>query len=134
VALAFFGSDVMPSYLGAWLAILALPLGALPLVMGGELLGLPDTLLMPMLRRIVALMPLAALLVIPVLLRLDVLYPSLQLPKQGLPGWWMTPGFFVVRALVFLVIWTALSFVFSQAPGQGDRRRSILAGLGLALH
>lgn len=134
VAFALFGSDVMPSYLGAWLVLLALPLGALPLVMGAELLGLPDTLLMRMLRRLVALMPLAALLVIPVLLRLDGLYPSLLLPKQGLPGWWMTPTFFIIRAIVFLVIWTALSFAFAQGPGQNDRRRSFLAVVGLALH
>lgn len=134
VALALVGSDMTPSYLGAWLTILALPLGALPLVMVGDLLGLPETRLLRMLRRLVALMPVAALLIIPVLLRLDVLYPSLRLAKRGLPGWWMTPGFFVIRALVFLVIWTALSFVFARAPGRNGRRRSILAGLGLALH
>ena len=42
--LGLAGRIVMPSYLGGWLVILALPLGALPIVMGWELLGLPETL------------------------------------------------------------------------------------------
>ncbi len=36
---ALAGTAIMPSYLGAWLFILALPLGALPVVMGLELMG-----------------------------------------------------------------------------------------------
>ena len=59
----------MPSYLGAWLFLLALPLGALPILMGWELLDLPETALVAALRRLAAAMPLAAVLAIPVLLR-----------------------------------------------------------------
>ena len=134
--LGLFGVSVMPSYLGAWQFVLALPLGALPVVMGWELLGVPETLLVVMLRRLVAIMPLAALLAIPVLLGIYGLYPALSATKDGLPGWWMTPVFFVVRAVVFLVAWTALSFVFSHPPGSGaiDIRRPLLAAGGLALH
>lgn len=134
--LGLFGVAVMPSYLGAWLFVLALPLGALPVVMGCELLDVPETLLGVMLRRLVAVMPLAALLAIPVLLRIHGLYPALSAPKDGLPGWWMTPVFFVVRAVVLLLAWTALSFVFSHRPGSGaiDTRRPLLAAGGLGLH
>ncbi len=131
--LGLAGRIVMPSYLGGWLVILALPLGALPIVMGWELLGLPETRLLAVLRRLVALMPVAALLAIPVLLSRHGLYPTLILAKQGLPGWWMTSGFFVIRALVFLGTWTVLSLVFATPAGLGGGRRRLFAGLGLAL-
>ena len=39
-AMALADADVMPSYLAAWLFALAVPLGALPLVMALELIGL----------------------------------------------------------------------------------------------
>lgn len=134
--LGLAGAAVMPSYLGAWLFLLALPLGALPVVMGCELLDGPETGLLAALRRLVAVMPLAAVLAIPVLLRLDGLYPSLAAAKGGLPGWWMTPGFFVARAVAFLLAWTALSLVFARVPsGRAlDARRPALAAAGLGLH
>ncbi len=133
--LGLSGVTVMPSYLGAWLFILALPLGALPVVMGCELLDVSDNLLVVMLRRLVAIMPLAALLAIPVLLRIHGLYPALSATTDGLPGWWMTPVFFVVRAVAFLAVWTALSFVFSRPAGSGAiDARPLLAGFGLGLH
>ncbi len=134
VVLGLLGTAVMPSYLGAWLAILALPLGALPVVMGCELLDVAETRLTAALRRLVAIMPLAAVLALPVLLRLGALYPSLDAAKHGLAAWWMTPGFFVVRAAVFLLAWTALSVVFARPAGTHDRRRAAVASLGLALH
>ena len=135
--LALFGTAVMPSYLGAWLFILALPLGALPVVMGCELLGLPETLLAATLRRLVAVMPLAAILALPVLLRLGVLYPSLGTATNGLPAWWMTPGFFLARAILFLAAWTALCVVFARPVGRApalDARRPLLAAAGLMVH
>ncbi len=134
--LGLAGATVMPSYLGAWLFALALPLGALPVVMGCELLDVPETGLLAELRGLVAVMPLASALAIPVLLRLDGLYPSLAAAKGGLPGWWMTPGFFTLGAIAFLLAWTALSLVFARPPsGRGrDARRPALAAAGLGLH
>ena len=136
VALGLSGASVMPSYLGGWLLILALPLGALPILMGCELLGAPETGVTSNLRRLAAVTPLAAVLAVPVLLRLDVLYPSLGAAKPGFPGWWMSSFGFLLRAILFLLAWTALSFVFAR-PDTGrhiDARRPMLAGLGLSLH
>lgn len=135
-ALGIAGEPVMPSYLGAWLFLLALPLGALPILMGCELLDVPETALTVMLRRLAAVMPLAAVLALPVLFRLGSLYPSLSAVKAGLPGWWMTDTGFVLRTVLFLAVWTALSSVFSRPDtGRlGDARRPVLAGLGLGLH
>lgn len=134
--LAMLGRPVMPSYLGAWLFLLALPLGALPILMGWELLRLPETALVLALRRLAAAMPFAAVLAIPVLFSLGALYPSLSVDKPGLPGWWMTEIGFVLRTVLFLLVWTALSLLFSRPDsGRGlDARRPLLAGLGLALH
>ena len=134
--MALAGGAVMPSYLGAWLFILALPLGALPVVMGLELMGQPEDLVTALLRRLVAIMPLAAVLAIPVLFAAKGLFPALVAAGDGLPGWWMTAPFFLARAVVFLAVWTALSVVFSRPaallPVGG--RRPLLAGAGLALH
>ena len=119
VVLGLVGQPVMPSYLGAWLFLLALPLGALPILMGCELLDVPETALIADLRRLAGTMPLAAALAVPVLLRTGSLYPALRAAKAGLPGWWMTPALFLVRAVLFLAAWTALSLVFSRPGGGG---------------
>ena len=136
VVLGVLGRSVMPSYLGAWLFLLALPLGALPLLMAFELLGGPETALTAMLRRLAAVMPLAAVLALPVLLRLGSLYPSLSADRPGLPGWWMTDLGVVLRTVLFLLVWTALSLVFSRfdTGRRLDARRPLLAGLGLGVH
>ena len=133
---ALAGTAILPSYLGAWLFILALPLGALPVVMGLELIGQPEGLVTALLRRLVAIMPLAAVLAIPVLLKAKDLFPALGAVGDGLPGWWMTEPFFLIRAVVFLVVWTLLAFVFSRpvASFPAGGRRPLLAGAGLALH
>ena len=136
VVMGLAGGPIMPSYLGAWLFVLALPLGALPVVMGLELMGQPDGLVTALLRRLVAIMPLAAVLAVPVLLKAKGLFPALGTIGDGLPGWWMTQPFFLARAVLFLGVWTALAFVFSRPatsfPAGG--RRPLLAGAGLALH
>jgi hypothetical protein len=133
LVLGLAGAAVLPSWLGAWLFVLALPLGALPICMAGELLGIAETRVTAALRVLVAVMPLAAVLAIPVLLGLGTLYPGLSQPRSGFAGWWMTPAPFVVRAVLMLGVWTALAAVFRRAPGQGARRGR-LAGLGLGLH
>lgn len=133
LALGLAGAAVLPSWLGAWLFVLALPLGALPICMAGELLGLAETRLMAALRLLVAVMPLAAVLAIPVLLGLGTLYPGLFQPRSGFAGWWMTPAAVVVRSVLMLGGWTALALVFRRAPGPGARRGR-LAGFGLGLH
>ena len=134
--MAVGGGVVMPSYLGAWLFLLALPLGALPVVMGLELMGQPEDLVSALLRRFVAIMPLAAALAIPVLLAAKGLFPALGTINDGLPGWWMTEPLFLARAVVCLAVWTALAFVFSRPAASlpVGGRRPFLAGAGLAVH
>ena len=123
---------VVPSYLGAWLVLLALPMGALPLVMAREAIGFDGpSPLTPPLRALLILMPLAALLAVPLLFRLPGLYPVLATRPAGLPGVWMSPAFFTMRMIVFILVWTALSLTFARPVSRGRRG---LACFGLMLH
>ncbi len=126
---AAFGMQVMPSYLAGWLFCLSLPVGALPLLMLLELLGLQDRPLTAALRRILPLQPAVALAALPVLLRQHALYgrPGLS---AGLARW-MAPAPFAGRMILILLTWTALCLVFMRPSRQ---RRAALAGFGLCLH
>lgn len=126
------GAASMPSYLADWLFWSSLPLGALPVIMLVDLAG-PGAgyALEPTLRRLLLLTPVAALLMIPVLLRPAVLF-----------GWatghgfttpfgqkWMTLDWFVTRSILYGMIWTILALVFAWPPAAAaiDRRRGVAA-------
>jgi hypothetical protein len=134
VILALFGTKIMPAYLAAVLFWLALPLGALPVLMGFELAGpVPSAVALgPSLRRLLMLLPAAAVLMIPVLLRLPALYPWLTHRPAGFAGMWYAPIAFDIRAVVYLLLWVALGLAFARPPGL-RLRRGLAAG-GLVLH
>ncbi len=123
--------SVMHSYLAAWLIVLALPAGALPLAMGLEILPVDGLAIGSSLRRLLALMPLAAVLALPVLLAHRELFPGLGGAAPGFAGVWNGTVVFVVRAILILLVWVLLSVLFARPAA---RRRPILAGFGLALH
>ena len=126
----FFAGAAAPSYLAGWLFWVGAPLGALPLVMGFEAAGRATWPPVLVLRRMLLLLPVGALLIIPVLLGYTGLYrrPGVQSP---LPADWMAPGFFVGRSIVILAVLSLLAVVFSQAP---RRPRRALAWLGMVVH
>lgn len=128
--LAGFGSGAMPSYLAAWLFWLGVPMGALPLVMAIEGLGGTEEPLLPVLRRMLLLLPVGALFAIPVLLGSGSLFnrAGVQTP---LPGWWTAPVFLSARAVAILVALSLLALAFSRTP---RRPRRGLAAFGLVLH
>ena len=129
------GAATMQSYLPAWLFFLAVPLGALPLLMALELAGGGRSPLARALRRVLLPLPIAALLVIPVLLDAPALYPWRGHPPPGFAGAWLHPGLFTLRSIVFLAIWALLGLVFIRPPAPGGSVwRRAAAGLGLLLH
>ncbi len=132
------GVAMIPSYLAAWLFWAAFPIGALPLLMALDLLGGAwSAPLLPALRRLALTVPVAGLLIVPVLVRLHALYPWARgVPPHGpLGAAWLGPAGFVIRAIVYFVIWTALAVIFARPAAAGRRRRRRLAaGFGLALH
>ena len=127
------GAAVMPSYLAAWLFLIAMPVGALPVLMTIDLVGARKTPVERPLRAMAAWLPLAALLVVPVLLRARDLYPGLAASSGVLPAWWTTPGAFIGRAIVILAVWTWLGLTYSKPSGDGAPRPR-LALLGLLAH
>ena len=146
VLLAVFSAGpVMPSYLAAWLFWLALPVGALPLVMAFDLAattpgasgsGLGEgpagprlpLALAPALRLLLVALPLVALLVIPVLLTQSGLFGH-GASRHGFGAGWYSPAARALRAVVILLTWSALALLFLR-PG----RPRALAVLGLLVH
>ncbi len=130
VMMALADADVMPSYLAAWLFWMAVPLGALPLVMALEALGRVEWPALLTLRRACLLLPAGSVLALPVLFRTAALFrrPDIVAP---FPAAWMAPGFFIARAVAILAVLSVLALAFSRTPAAPRRG---LALLGLALH
>lgn len=116
------------SCLAAWLVLLALPVGALPITVVAErfsrkLRERGGVEMLAGLRRLMALMPAAALLGVPVLVASLLLYPWMhEPPRTPLAALWFTAPFFLARAAFYLGIWTWLCLRFArpfEAPGEG---------------
>ncbi|WP_142848423.1 hypothetical protein [Telmatospirillum sp. J64-1] len=123
-------------WLGLYLALLvgltAVPLGALALLMIHQLAGGEwGRNLGPLLRGATRLLPLAALLFVPVLVGLEVLYPWAR------PGWegpggkgvWLQDWFFIARSVVYFASWILTAWLLLR-PG----RHPVVAGLGMAAY
>lgn len=116
------------SYLAAWLVLLALPVGALPVVIVAERFGervkaRGGVEMLAGLRRLMALMPVAALLGLPALAAVPLLYPWAGTPaRTPLAAIWFTTPFFAARVVACLAAWTWLALRFARpfpAPGEG---------------
>lgn len=123
------GRAVLPAYLAAWLVVLAVPVGALPLVMAHDLFGRADTPLAAALRSLLAAMLPAALFAGPVLIELSVLVAAPDRPGAA----WMAPGAMLGRGVAILLAWVVLARVFGKAARPDGRRAAWAAG-GLMLH
>ena len=121
LVLAIVGVPAMPSYLAAWFAWMALPAGALPLAMLLELLGVRGWALLPVLRRMLLLLPVGAVFAVPVMLAAGTLYPAAGFAVP-----------FFARMILVLAVWLLLAFVFCRPP-RGEPRRG-WAAIGLMLH
>ena len=127
VLVAVLGGQAMPSYLGAWLFGLGIPMGALPLVMALEWFGAEEAGLLGVLRRLLLLLPAGAVLAVPVLVMSGGLF-GVQ-AGHGIPGWWVAPGFLVTRAVVILVVMAGLALLFSSTPRRPRLGLAVLGGM-----
>ncbi|WP_284212054.1 hypothetical protein, partial [Methylobacterium brachythecii] len=131
------------SYLPAWLCLLALPAGALPVAIMVERADAwrpqPETALLETLRWLLGLMPAAALLGLPILAVLPVLYPwaAGAQPESPLAAIWFTTPFLLLRLTFVFLVWIGLAVLFARRGGEPwgkagriDDGRAIL-GLGL---
>ena len=125
------------SYLAAWLALLAFPVGALPIAIVMECFGLRrhdrgEGELSKALRRLVGLMPVAAFLGLPVLLAVGRIYPWIDAaPATPLAAVWFTLPLFTLRVIVYLAAWIWLAARFAIPTDVADDGRTIS---GVALH
>jgi hypothetical protein len=113
------------SYLFAWLVFLSLALGAMANLMLHNVTGGPW---FPAVRApLVAgtkLVPVAALLAIPVLVGVRHIYPW----ANGGGNWWLSEGFFVVRSIFYLAIWSVFAWLLKSDSRKG------LSALGLLVY
>ena len=131
-AVLLLGDAVMPAYVAAWLAFLALPAGALPIVLGMEVAGFGGSAQSGFLRWLLVLMPAAALVGLPVLVASHGIYPWQTHHLSGLAGRWFSQPWFALRGVAYLATWTMLALVARRASG--DAPRVGLCVGGLALH
>jgi hypothetical protein len=130
VLLAALGVAVMPSYLAAWLCWMALPLGALPLVILLELIDARDLPLLAALRGLLPMLPLGAVLALPMLITAAPFHYAGDMPHLAL---WMAPLFFRLRMVAMLVVWSLFALAFRVAHEGAPRRGWGIAGLLLHL-
>jgi hypothetical protein len=110
----------MTSYLFAWLLFLGLALGAMANLMLHNLTGGAwGVALRPALAAAARLVPLGALLGIPVIVGMRELYP---IADHG----WFDPRFFAARSVAYLAIWSALALLV--------RRSEAFSAIGLIVY
>lgn len=140
VAGAWFDArQVLASWLFAWLFALGLSLGALANLMLHTLTGGRwGALLYEPLAAAARLLPLVALLSLPLWIGVSRLYPwvdGASLDAVIHKTWWLNPGFFTVRSVAYLLIWNALgAFWLSaarRASPESRRRLHAMSAAGL---
>lgn len=121
------------AWLLAFVTVAGFFTGALGLLMIGHLLG--DEWLDPIRREMEAMlstMPLVVLLFVPICFFLPELYPwADEAGNTKLPGpraAWLSPAFFLVRSIFYLIIWVLLALWVRRHGG-----RPVVSGVGLAL-
>jgi len=118
------GRVVLPSLLWSTLFWLGVSLGSLGILLLHRLTGGAwGECLKPALRLIAAGLPLTALLLVPMLLDLKAIYPW---SSADASTWWLNQPFFLLRILLYLVLWLVLLRVLTAA----DEHRDVLAGQG----
>lgn len=118
---------LLASYLAAWWFVASALLGGLANVWLHQLTGgaWGETIRGPLLRA-ARWLPLACLLFLPVLLGAPLLYEW----QHGVPGEpdaafrhaWLTPAFFTVRSIVYLLLWSGLALVETRARTRSPAR------------
>jgi hypothetical protein len=120
------------AWLFAWLAVLALSLGALANVMIHELTGGEwGFVVRRPLEAALATLPVVAMLGVPLLFGLADLYPWAAPHAPGArldaKAWWLDMPFFVARAIVYFAIWIAIATAMRR---QWQRHRTNATRLG----
>jgi hypothetical protein len=119
---------LLAAYLGAWWFVAGALLGGLANVWLHQLTGgaWGEAIRAPLLRA-ARWLPLACLLYLPALLCMHWLYPWAHVsggasPEAGFQQWWLSPGFFIARGVVYLLTWSLLSIIETRARARSPGR------------
>ncbi|WP_438277114.1 hypothetical protein [Nitrobacter sp.] len=130
------GRSALAAYLVAWIALSAIPIGALGVLMVSYLVRRDWTeSLHPILTAATATLPLAGGLFVPVLVLLGWLYPAAS-DTASLPAFkaiYLAPWFFVTRAVFYFVVLTILGWRL-RAAWPDRARMSRVASMGLIVY
>ena len=135
--------QALASYLFAFVFFTGLSLGSLALVLVHVLVGGAwGERLRPQLWAAAGTLPLQALLALPLLIGLRVLYPWASegsLTRDALlraQSWYLDPAFFISRTIVYFVLWVALWALTGRALANPARRAALppLAAGGLIVY
>jgi hypothetical protein len=142
VCALFAASDIdafWRAYLTAFVAWHTVPLGCLALLLTYHLTGGPwGRMLGESLEAGARTLPLIAVLGLPLLVDLDALFPWAHpeyLAHEAVvakKAFYLNPPFFMARTVLYLVVWTALAFVITDArtPLAERPRQRALAAIG----
>lgn len=128
--------ETLVAWLVCWLGWGSIPIGALALLMLVALIpGSWRQLYEQPLRLGATLMPLVAIGVIPLLIGIQLIYPwtaaGATAGYAAFKAAWLSTGFFVVRAIVYLLVLTALAWALLSAE---PRHRAAIAAGGVILY
>jgi hypothetical protein len=118
---------LLAGYLALWWFVIGALLGGLANVWLHQLTGgaWGETIRPPLLRA-ARWLPLACLLFLPVLAGMHLLYPwagaHAVLPDTAFRRVWLAPGLFVVRSVVYLLLWTGLAWIETRARKRSPGR------------
>ena len=121
------------SYLAAWVATSAVPIGGLAVLMISYLVRAGWTVdLHPLLSRAAQTMPVFAILFIPVLIGLGMIYPWADEAGHlsAFQSSYLSPWVFILRAVIYFVVLTALAVWAARAYGD-DIAMKRVASIGL---
>jgi hypothetical protein len=124
---------ILASYLVSWIALSAIPIGGIAVLLTSYLVRGGWTFdLYPLLSRSVLTLPIFAILLIPILLGTPWLYPWAA-DTQGLSAFqsgYLTLPFFVVRSVIYFLVWTVIAIWAARAYGNDfAMRRAASVGL-----
>lgn len=122
-------SAFLRGWLAGWSLWIGVPLGALMLLFAHDLTGGRwGAAVRPALAAVASVLPLIALLVVPVLLGLSRLYPWAGPEGLGLENrFYLNRPFFIVRTLAFLALWTLLTWTGTRQRGSAISAPALIA-------
>jgi hypothetical protein len=125
--------STLAAWLVAWIAIGAIPLGALCVVMTSYLVRRAWTeALHGIMVSVTSILPLLAVLFLPVLIGMQELYPAASM-GHALPAFkavWLAPWFFALRSVIYFVVLYGIALWQRATWGDSERMlRSASVGL-----